>query len=92
MKQISARKFRVEFAALMEPVAVIRREDDGTFRELGTWLPSNGAPTHDSIAELDRKARLDGLKPKIDTARFTGSGVGFGHSSPAPKPSSKVKR
>lgn len=77
MKQLSARKFRLSFPSLSEPVLVMTYID-GEYRELGQWIPTVVDPTilRDAVTAVVTRPAAQ---------RFDDGRSGFGHSSPAPK-------
>ena len=86
MRQISARQFRTSFGDLTEPVTVLRREDDGTFRELGTWTPTSNGRTPRERATLTASALLANATVRSDPDRLN---VEF---RPAPKVTHRKSR
>ncbi len=83
MKQLSARKFRLSFPSLSEPVLVMTYID-GEYRQLGTWTPTKADPTilRDAVTAVVTRPAAQ---------RFDDGRSGFGHSSPAPRPSQKKR-
>ena len=78
MKTISLRQFRDSIQELAEPVAVVKRNGDGTMIVLGAW-----SPTED-------RSPIEETRPIVN-AGYVDHVAGFGVSRPAPKPGGKTK-
>lgn len=81
MKQLSARRFRLTFPDITEPVEVITRDGSGTYRLLGRWIPWDAA--------LGTASPTSPMGPPQTLSDLTGSLSRFGTSKPAPKPGAK---
>lgn len=57
MKTISLRQFRDSVADITEPVAVVRRNKDGSITALGAWAPQR----HPAFVTADVQAERDGF-------------------------------
>ncbi len=95
MKQLSARRFRVDFPTLTEPVTVLRRDPDGNLTVLGTWSPGQSRPSEtapDRLAWLESQPGFAWTDAEKELAAANGRTLrGFGTPKAAPKPSQSRK-